>query len=225
MRKLCCLPVVARTLAGIHRVHGAHVNRKRPLVPADLHVLVASYGSSPDYDDLLFLMLTLVGFDQLLHLAELCAPDDNRLFDVRRSMKCFTVTVESRSISILLPAHKVDKFFSGSHLLICPDESPIHPHQYLLWYLTLRDRLFPWHPELWLRADSSVPTRSWFTSHLRQHFDDQVSRHSMRAGGATALAAAGVPDDRICTLGRWSSDSYQLYIQKHPLLLLSHLAS
>ena len=47
----------------------------------------------------------------------------------------------------------------------------------------------------------------------------------MRAGGATALAAAGVPDDRIRILGRWSSDSYQVYIRKHPLLLLSHLAS
>ena len=32
-------------------------------------------------------------------------------------------------------------------------------------------------------------------------------------GGATTAAARGVPDHLIKTLGRWSSDAYQIYIR------------
>ena len=43
--------------------------------------------------------------------------------------------------------------------------------------------------------------------------------HSFRIGGATSLAAAGVPDSIIQTLGRWKSDCFKIYIRldKHDL--------
>ena len=40
--------------------------------------------------------------------------------------------------------------------------------------------------------------------------------HSFRRGGATALAAKGVPDWVIQMLGRWKSDSYKKYIGCQP---------
>jgi len=38
----------------------------------------------------------------------------------------------------------------------------------------------------------------------------------MRSGGATSLAAAGVPPAQIQAIGRWTSTAWQRYIRKHP---------
>jgi len=47
-----------------------------------------------------------------------------------------------------------------------------------------------------------------------QGFDpEKFSTHSLRIGGATALAAAGVPDSTIQTLGRWKSLAFLEYIR------------
>ena len=43
--------------------------------------------------------------------------------------------------------------------------------------------------------------------------EDKFSTYSFRIGVATTASAAGVPDCLICTLGCWSSDVYQLYVQ------------
>ncbi|KIJ24417.1 hypothetical protein M422DRAFT_194709 [Sphaerobolus stellatus SS14] len=46
-----------------------------------------------------------------------------------------------------------------------------------------------------------------------------VAGHSLHSGGATALALAGVPDNAIQAMGRWSSDTWRIYIRKHPVLI------
>jgi integrase len=43
---------------------------------------------------------------------------------------------------------------------------------------------------------------------------DQVSSHSLRAGGAMALHLGGAPSHTIQLLGRWSSDTFMVYIHK-----------
>jgi hypothetical protein len=45
--------------------------------------------------------------------------------------------------------------------------------------------------------------------------------HSLRIGGATALADAGCPDVIIMTMGRWSSSCYKLYCRAAKKSLLS----
>jgi hypothetical protein len=47
----------------------------------------------------------------------------------------------------------------------------------------------------------------------------------MRAGGATALALAGVQPDVIQGMGRWASSAFQIYIRKNPVLLQAFLFS
>ena len=39
-----------------------------------------------------------------------------------------------------------------------------------------------------------------------------INTHSFRIGGASAAAAAGIPDSTIQILGRWSSEAYKLYL-------------
>jgi hypothetical protein len=86
--------------------------------------------------------------------------------------------------------------------------------------LTSRDRLFPNFPELWLRSHGGIPTRSWFMGRFRSLLTDpNLNGHSLRAGGATALALAGATPQTIQAAGRWSSDEFRKYIRLHPFLL------
>ena len=42
---------------------------------------------------------------------------------------------------------------------------------------------------------------------------DDLASHSLRIGGATALAAAGAPDSFICYWGFWKSPAYRGYLR------------
>ena len=86
-------------------------------------------------------------------------------------------------------------------------------------YLGSRDWLFPLHPQLWLWANGSSPTRSWFLQHLHQYLPAEIAGQSIRAGGATALAEAGAPTDLIRGTGRWSSNAFKRYIRKNVIVL------
>lgn len=175
----------------------------------DICNLINIYNTSTDYDNCLFLVQISLGFNQLLQLAELCISDNAKLHNTRKMMMRFDVTHAVGHLQLKLPGHKADKFFEGSKLIVLDNNNDICPHPWILKYLHMRDAKHPWHPELWLQDDGSYPSRSWFTSRLRRHFSLNISGHSMHAGGATALTAAGIPDDQICVMGRWSSDAYQ----------------
>ena len=41
---------------------------------------------------------------------------------------------------------------------------------------------------------------------------DMIGAHSLRAGGAMALKIMGYPDSTIQKFGRWTSDTWQMYI-------------
>ena len=84
-----------------------------------------------------------------------------------------------------------------------------------LWIISPRLQLpFSHFPQLRLRADSSIPTRHCFLHRLLSFFPRTVGGHSLRAGGATSLAAAGVPPAQIQAIGRWQSDTFQRYIRR-----------
>lgn len=89
---------------------------------------------------------------------------------------------------------------------------------------------------LWEYAKASRPVRGrsffflpginwtlkprYFNQCLREmavlyHLDpDRVSSHSLRIGGASALAAAGVPDYIIMDMGRWRSLTFLAYVRR-----------
>lgn len=94
------------------------------------------------------------------------------------------------------------------------------PVQALLEYLLRRDRSFLVSPFLFITAKGKPPNRAWFLKHFRRFFSSEKSGHSMRSGGASALARAGFPLDHIQDVGRWSSEAFKTYVRDHPLMRL-----
>ena len=87
-----------------------------------------------------------------------------------------------------------------------------------------RARLHPGDPFLAFRGDPSLHAKHFWLKY--RHFVDCIKRaafecgfdplrfssHSLRIGGATILAAAGLPNHYIQTMGRWKSLAFLAYI-------------
>jgi hypothetical protein len=121
--------------------------------------------------------------------------------------------------------HKADHLFEGSTVVLEGRNNRLDPLSTFAQYLISRDHDFPHLPELWLTAKGTVPTRSWFLKRLHAVFpNDNISGHSLRSGGATALALAGTPLPRIQSIGRWSSEAFLIYIRQNPILIQGTLS-
>ena len=208
-----------RTLTGCKRLHGVPTKRKRALTMSDLRLVINHYRSSQSHDDILFVSQLLTGFFALMHLGELTVPNNKSLFDHRKITSRTSVSISDDDYRFFLPSHKADKFFEGNTVIIQRHNVSIDPLSAFKTYLASRDCLFPFSSDLWLRADSSRPSRSFFINRMRRFFSNDVAGQSMRAGRATSLAENGVPPNLIQAIGRWASSAFQIYIRKNPVLL------
>ena len=208
-----------RTLAGCKRARGTPTKRKRALTLHDLHIVIDHYANSTSHDDLLFVSQLLTGFFALMRLGELTVSDDKSLFNHRKITSQTSVSLSNDDYRFFLPSHKADKFFEGNIVIVQHHIGPIDPLFFFRKYLKSRDRLFPLLPDLWLRADGSRPSRSFFIKRMNLFFADDVGGQSIRAGGATSLAENGVPPHLIQAIGRWASSAFQIYIRKNAVLL------
>jgi len=209
--------LVSRALQGAKRRYGVPTNRKLPLTRHDLAAVVAAYQPNPSHDDLLFTAQLLTGFDCLMRLAELTWPDQLTLRDYRKVSMRHSIEFLNNAISFWLPGHKSDHFFEGNRLIIHAGPEP-NSYSHFRTYLASRDSSFRVRPELWLRADGTIPPRSWFITRLRRFFPKSIAGQSMRAGGATSLAESGVAPNLIQASGRWTSDTFNRYVRKSPFL-------
>ncbi|KAG2738749.1 hypothetical protein P692DRAFT_201675228, partial [Suillus brevipes Sb2] len=189
--------LVKRSLQGSARRFSRPSNRKQPLLREDLVRVVRFLPRPRSFDDHLWLAQLLSGFFGLMRLGELVWPDVLELQDYAKLSLRHSVHVDEHHFSFLLPWDKADIHFEGNQVLIqrsAGEDDPLAP---FVSYLGMRDLKFPLQPFLWLRASGSPPTRGWFMRRLRAFFPSSIGGHSMRAGGATSLAAASVPPASI----------------------------
>lgn len=225
IRRNCSHPIVKRTLKGCKKIHKSVASRKRPLQRSELTTVFDTLHSSSSFDDRLFLTLLFVGFFGLMRLGELVFPDKVNQQDFGKVIMRSSFVGDVEHVEFNLPTHKVDRTFEGNRILIKSTADRDDPVTLVLSYVQERDCRFPALPHLWVRSDGAVPTCSWFIRRLRDFFTDNVAGHSLRSGGATWLASLGVPTDLIQGIGRWSSDSFKIYIRTHPVLLTALLFS
>jgi hypothetical protein len=216
-------PMVVNTLCGAEQTDGQPIVQKSPIEDAHLLLLLKKFGASQDFDDCLFLAIAFTALHGLLWLGELVVPDDPsklvfRKLVLRQSVDIF-VHDSLRCFQFLLPTHKADRRFHGSHILIQSRSGPLDPVLIFESYLRLQDDAFSFFPQLWVQGDGSLPSHSWFLQRLRSCLPKEFAGHSFCSGGATHLAALGFSDSRIQALGRWSSDAWCIYIRKNPVIL------
>ncbi|EIW73793.1 hypothetical protein CONPUDRAFT_30174, partial [Coniophora puteana RWD-64-598 SS2] len=190
-------PMVTKTMRGSFRRFQTPASRKDPLTRANLVFACRTLNPASCFDDALFIAQLLVGFYALMRSGELVMPDRKELRDHNKLSLRRSVVLTPSTLSFTLPRHKADTSFEGDQILVksvapgpCPVVSFMH-------YIDWRDTMFRFRPHLWLRADGTPPTRSWFMSYIRRLFSSNIAGHSLRAGGATALAEDGVPFDQI----------------------------
>jgi hypothetical protein len=211
--------LVARTLAGAKRYRGTPIHRKSPLTVANLTTVSNSLAVSSDHDDLLFDAQLNTGFTGLLRLGEMTWPNNVALRDYKKVTMRFSLEWLLDAYAFWLPTQKTDTTFEGNRVVVRRISGAPNPYPIMERYIKSRDQLFPFHPQLWLKADGTVPLRSWFIMRLRHYFGSHIAGQSMRAGGATAMAEAGATPELIMGTGRWISPSWRRYIRKNPVVL------
>jgi hypothetical protein len=161
----------------------------------------------------------LSAFFALLCLGELTFPDDQFVRDWLKISRRSSVVLSENHYSFTLPAHKADRIFEGSHILVCGEKFSCPSLSHFTHYLSSRDTLFPLASPLWLTSAGTVPTRSFFIRRLHAFFPSDIAGQSLCAGGATMLADLGVSPHIIQATGRWSSEAFHIYVRKNPFLL------
>ena len=211
--------LVQTTIRGSRKHRADPIRRKAPLRLSHLSIFQALAHRSSDYDDFLFLTLLTAAFFACHRVGELLAPNDISLWDWRKLIRRASFSSDHDHACYHLPYNKTDPFYQGTdiRLLRATASNGIDPVAILRDYVARRDRRHGARTPLFLRADGSRPTRSWFERKLfdvlpRAHYGG----HSARAGGATYFASLGLSEDVIRALGRWSSKSWSIYIRDHP---------
>ena len=116
---------------------------------------------------------------------------------------------------VRIKGSKNDPFRKGCFIHIGVGRRPLCAVRAVMNYLALRrDAPGP----LFLLQNGQPLSRNILTDWLRQimasaRVPGNFSSHSFRIGAATVAARNGVPDHLIQSMGRWSSNAYQLYIR------------
>jgi hypothetical protein len=211
--------LVARTLKGCKRLYSKPTRRKKPLPTSVLQSAVDTLHTDTSHDNKLFVAMLLTGFRGLLRLGEMTAHDSHTLRDPSKYSTRASLEWLNDGFAFWLRSHKTDTAFEGARIVVMKHDRVDAPSAVRI-YLASRDTRFPFNPYLWVSSSGNVPTRHWFISHLRDLVTDtDFAGQSLRAGGATFLAELGVPHSIIQAIGRWSSETFQIYIRKNPVLL------
>ncbi len=221
-------PLVVKTLHGVEKTDGRSVMRKLPIEDKHLCLLVSKLGTSDDYDDCLFLAICFMAYHGLMRLRELVIPDNPKKLNFRKlslhRMVEFIQNDATHAFKFNLPTHKANHRYHGNSVIIQSRCPPLDPFSIFSRYLQLRDSTFSFLPHLWICQNGALPSRSWFTRKLHNFLPKEFSGHSFRAGGATHLAAVGIPNEKIQAMGHWSSEAWHIYIRKNPIILLTNVS-
>ncbi|KAG1815668.1 uncharacterized protein BJ212DRAFT_1230974, partial [Suillus subaureus] len=189
--------LVKWTLQGALCLLGHLVSQKEPLRWDDLLHVLNGLPQPMTHDDLLWVTQLHCVFYGLLHLGELVAPDEIALQDFTKFSMWASVHVSDGDFTFLLQCEKADTQYEGNRVIIQHSAASSDPWPLFTQYLASHDQKYPLHSFLWIHKDGHHPTHSWFIRKLKSFFSNDISGHSMRAGGATSLAAAGVSPDHI----------------------------
>ncbi|KAG8993814.1 hypothetical protein FRB90_000597, partial [Tulasnella sp. 427] len=160
IRDICASRLVKETLAGCKKLRSQPTRRKPPLLLSHITHLLSRFPLPMAYDDLLFVIITLLGHFGLHRLGELTYPDVLVHRTHRKVVKRPSLHLLSIGYSYTLPYNKADRYYLGSTVVIASRSDSASPTPYIRDYLSRRDMQFSNRIELLVRSDGSIPTRS-----------------------------------------------------------------
>ena len=123
--------------------------------------------------------------------------------------------VNPSGLRVCIKSSKTHPFRQGCFIYLGRGQAPLCPISAILAYLHLRG---PSSGPPFIDTHGRPLTRSRLSSFVQSVLQGsgipgQFSGHSFRIGAATTAAQCGIPDHLIKTMGRWTSDAYQVYIR------------
>ena len=203
-----------RLLRGIKRVQGSSTAKCLPITIDLLKVIQRSLDLN-SCDHVMLWAACCLGFFGFLRAGEFTT---NSSFDPSIHLTVGDLQADSlvdpTCFRVHIKCSKTDPFRVGCDIYVSRGNSLICPVVALGNFLALRG---PSPGPLFCYADGRPLTRQQLSSTVQAilysaGYPGSYSGHSFRIGAATTAAARGIPDHLIKTLGRWSSDAYQLYI-------------
>ncbi|XP_068738045.1 uncharacterized protein [Montipora capricornis] len=204
-----------RLLRGIKRVQGPVSPRRLPITVDHLKVIQCSLDLSTR-DHVMLWAACCLAFFGFLRAGEFTV---NSAFDPHTHMTVSDLQADSlvnpSCFKVRIKCSKTDPFRAGCDIYLGRGSGSVCPITALGTYLSLRGSA---PGPLFLFSDGRPLTRQQLSSFLQSTlhgagYSGAYSGHSFRIGAATTAAARGVPDHLIKTLGRWSSEAYQIYIR------------
>lgn len=200
-------------LAGLKRLMDHPKNKKEPITPDILNRIVLKYGYSSSLKDIRLCAMTLLAYAGFLRHSELA------------ELKLCDIVVYDTHVKCFIEKSKTDQYRDGAWVIVAATGNPTCPvnmlhkymnaagispgdsHDFLFRRLTFKKSSNSYV----LRAGklSYSTCRDLFKAALNEIGVDETcfGLHSLRAGGASAAAAVGVPDRLFKKHGRWLSDS------------------
>ena len=203
-------------LRGVRRFYGQsrHRPKRLPFTVNDCYRFLSFLQSStlcPLDRKMLWSAITLAFFG-LLRSAEFTANAIHR-FDPTTTLLMTNITIspDLTYVCIVLRGSKTDPFKVGCTIRVGSTNNQLCPvsalHHYITTQIIHTGPLFKYH-------NGSYLTRNRLATLLHTCFPNQpYNTHSLRIGGASTMASAGIPDSQIMIMGRWSSNAYQRYIR------------
>ena len=207
-------PLVKQVLEGAKRILAHKVNKKEPITPEILKSLVDKYAiEQATLADIRTLTICLLGFAGFFRY--------NELAKIRECDVCFF----REHLEIFVESSKTDQYRDGAVVVIARTGTDCCPVAMLERYMCIAN-ISPANPSesyLFRRLVSTkngqklrdsanlsyTRARELVLTMLESIGLDrkQFSLHSLRSGGASAAANAGVPDRYFKRHGRWLSES------------------
>ena len=216
-------------LRGIKRSQG---DQKRVRLPITIHHLrifrlMLGIPTTTNYDSIMHWAAMTLAFFGFLRLGELTC---NTKYNSEVHLCPVDVTFSTASVMhIRLKQSKTDPFRCGQTITIGQTNSDLCPVAAMKHYLRIR-KTAPEPGPLFVSMSAKPLTKDLLISETRRLLDlagfnsSNFAGHSYRIGAATTAASVKLPQWLIKTLGRWSSDCYERYIQV-PQSTLSNVAA
>lgn len=204
-------------LKGIAKSSSVSPDKRLPFTLPLIHILIISVcnGLFSTYINTLLEAVFLTAFYGFMRPGEFTSATNQ--FDPARGLSFTDLQFSPNFFTLFLKHSKNDTQGSGITLTISKISCDFC-FSSMIKFLKIRPRHSA-HSPLFILPNGAPLSQTWFRSHLISVLkscslsSSQYTGHSFRIGAATTEAERGIPTSAIKILGRWSSSTFESYIQ------------